>query len=287
MNPLLLFWASPVWLHRAAGLLVLAGLGLLLAAGLLWMAQREAFSLKVVEVQAPATSLLHVQDADVREALERGLAGSVLATPMAPIRDALNDHPWIRDVTLRRVWPNRFLIQIQEHEPVAAWRDGRLLNRQGELFVADQAWSQAEAETLYGCHLVELAGPEGTHPRVLARAAQAQRLVELYGLGLQSLALSDQYAWQAQLNDGTELALGQDELPTPWEARLSAFGKVLQRVSSERQSQAGAAPFSRVDLRYANGFAFLPARASQAAPVARSPLPNCLHRLLQGQQHAA
>lgn len=282
MNPLRALWLSPAWLNRLAMGLLVFGLASLLLAGLLWMAQREGFRLKAVEVAAPKTGLRHVQDADIREALERGLAGSVLATPLPPIRDSLHDHPWVREVSLRRVWPNRFYIQIEEHEPVAAWRDGRLLNRQGELFTADRAWSQAESEALYGCRLIELSGPEGSHSRVLARAAAAQRLVEPFGLSLHAVSLSEQYAWQIRLSSGTELALGQDELPTPWDQRLSALGKVLQRVAARPESG-----FARVDLRYANGFAFVPAGASQTA-ARTSPMPsNCLNRLLQGQEHAA
>ncbi|MFM1859313.1 MAG: hypothetical protein RL133_813 [Pseudomonadota bacterium] len=286
MNPLVAFWSSPAWLNRASFGLFMLGIVALLSAALLWIAQRETFSLKWVEVHASETGLRHVQDADIREALERGLAGSVLATPLAPIRDALDDHPWVREVSLRRVWPNRFLFQIQEHEPVAAWRDGRLLNRQGELFTADRAWAQTESEALYGCRLVELSGPVGSQTRVLMRAAHAQRILEPHGFSLKGLALSDQFAWQVSLSDGLEVALGQDELPTPWDQRLSALGQVMQRIAVGPIPQPS---FVRVDLRYANGFAFLSTSTPPAAVPAQSapPPPNCLHRLAQGNQHAA
>ena len=285
MNPLMAFWSSPTWMNRTAIALLLVGSVALVSAALLWFAQRETFSLKWVEVRAPQTGLLHVQDADIREALERGLAGSVLVTPLAPIRDALDDHPWVREVSLRRVWPNRFLLQIQEHEPVAAWRDGRLLNRQGELFTADRAWAQTESESLYGCRLVELAGPVGSQSRVLTRAAQTQRVLESYGFTLKGLTLSDQFAWQVSLGHGLEVALGQDELPTPWDQRLDALSQVMQRMA---QQSSGHSAFARVDLRYANGFAFLTSnQAAASAHTVEPALPNCLHRLIQGQQHAA
>jgi cell division protein FtsQ len=285
MNPLMAFWSSPAWLHRVAVGLVVLGIAALVSAALLWVAQRETFSLKWVEVHASETGLRHVQDADIREALERGLAGSVLATPLAPIRDALDDHPWVREVSLRRVWPNRFLFQIQEHEPVAAWRDGRLLNRQGELFTADRAWAQTEAEVLYGCRLVELSGPVGSQARVLTRAAQTQRILESYGFSLKALTLSDQFAWQVSLSDGLEVALGQDELPTPWDQRLGALSQVMQRIAVEPSNQSS---FVRVDLRYANGFAFLSTPLSATVPAQAGPTPpNCLHRLAQGNQNAA
>lgn len=282
MNPLRALWMSPTWLNRLALLLSLLGLASLLGAALVWLTQQDGFRLSTVEVIAPETGLRHVLDADIREALERGLAGSALATPLSPIRDALDDHPWIQALTLRRVWPNRLLIQIREHEPVAAWRDGRLVNRQGDLFNADRAWAQEESEALYGCRLVELSGPEGTHSRVLARASQAQQLIERFGLSLYAVSLSEQYAWQIQLLNGPVLALGQDELPTPWDQRLSALGAVLQRASAESR-----AAFVRVDLRYANGFAFIPAGPGQPAPAAEPMRPNCLNRLTQGRDHAA
>ncbi len=62
--------------------------------------------------------------------------------------------PWVRKVALRRQWPRRLEVTIEEHSPLARWNDAGLVNAQGEVFVAD-----------YDGELPQFDGPEGSAAR--------------------------------------------------------------------------------------------------------------------------
>ena len=83
--------------------------------------------------------LRHIQEADLRLALAGGLQGTTLTAPLGMVQGQLASHPWVRQVSIRRIWPNRLLVRLEEHQPMASWEDGRFFNRQGELFLGEES----------------------------------------------------------------------------------------------------------------------------------------------------
>src|SRR5439155_774458 len=66
-----------------------------------------------------------------------GMTGHSLV-PMAA-RQALTQGRWGRRASLRRQWPQRVEVTIEEHEPLARWNGDALVNVNGEVFSADFA----------------------------------------------------------------------------------------------------------------------------------------------------
>ena len=64
----------------------------------------------------------------------------------------------MRNVSLRRQWPRRLEVTVEEHVPLARWNDAALVNTDGEMFVAD--WNG---------ELPLFAGPEGRAAEVTLR----------------------------------------------------------------------------------------------------------------------
>ena len=56
----------------------------------------------------------------------------------------------MRSVALRRQWPHRLEVTVDEHEPLARWNDAGLVSTRGEVFAAD--WNG---------ELPQFEGPEG------------------------------------------------------------------------------------------------------------------------------
>ena len=81
--------------------------------------------------------------------------------------------PWVRKVALRRQWPQRLEVTIEEHAPLARWNDAALVNTDGEVFVAD-----------YDGELPQFAGPDGRAAEIAARYRE-------WGEALAPLALVD------------------------------------------------------------------------------------------------
>ena len=66
--------------------------------------------------------------------------------------------PWVRSAMLRRVWPDRLEVALEEHVALARWRDTALVNDRGEVF---------EAAT--DARLPVFGGPEGSAAEMVAQ----------------------------------------------------------------------------------------------------------------------
>ena len=75
-----------------------------------------------------ATEVLQVVRSEVR--------GNLFTADIERLRRSLEKLPWVRKVTIRREFPDRLVMQMEEHQALAHWNNGELINQQGELFVA-------------------------------------------------------------------------------------------------------------------------------------------------------
>jgi cell division protein FtsQ len=172
------------------------------------------------------------------EAAARGrVGGNFFAVDPAGVRAALEQLPWVRRVSVRRTWPDRLEVTLEEHVALARWGDDALVNTYGERFSGrtEQA-------------LPMFLGPAGTELEVARRYARFARLVAPLGAELERVVLTPRYAWQLRLASGLHIMLGRDA--DAGESRLQRFvdaypatlGKIARR-------------HEHVDLRYPNGFA--------------------------------
>jgi cell division protein FtsQ len=226
-------WDNPRLLNAAAGFLV--GLVALACAltGLHWLLLSAPFPVRVVELRAPLKQASRV---DVEALLARHGAGNFFAVPIDELRAALERLPWVRAAAVRRVWPDRLEIAIEEHVALARWGAEALVNTRGERFVATS-----------DAALPLFIGPPGSEAVVTRRYARFSRLVAPLGSPLERVALSARHAWQLKLASGLQLTLGRDaELA---EQRLERFVEAYANAlgSGGRLPQV-------VDLRYPNGF---------------------------------
>lgn len=273
LTPIGDFWNSPVSMNRVSGLLLGLSMAGLVAIVLYWMANRPAFVVKRVIVDSMRGSLKHVSPPQVHAAVAEALNGTVLSADLTPVHRALQSIPWVRTATVRRIWPNRLLVRIEEQHAVATWANGRLVNDFGEAF------SGLAADHEENCRLIPLAGPEGSERLVLERARQLSEWIAPLQRGLRGLTLSEQYAWTAELSGGLVLELGRDTLATPVEERVRMFVKT-QPWLSQKLTAGGEAPrLAKADLRYAIGYAFqlLAVSATPAgAPTLHDATPLCI-----------
>ncbi|HEY5633396.1 MAG TPA: cell division protein FtsQ/DivIB [Burkholderiaceae bacterium] len=250
---------SPLWhnarvLHIAANALLALTLAALLAAGAAWLATRPAFTLRSVSIESsPGTALRFVSTTLLRNSSARAVEGNFFAVDLDKVRARYEALPWVRRAAVRRVWPDRLVVTIEEHRPLAIWGAGQLINTHGELFAANLAEAEEDGP------LPELAGPNGSHASVLARYHDLQRWLAPLQRRPLAVSLSQRWAWSARLDDGTALLIGREQ-GIAIEARVRRWVELYPRV----QSRIEHAP-AVVDLRYPNGFAL---RTASAAPHA-------------------
>jgi cell division protein FtsQ len=241
MNP----WHDVRLLNTAANGLMAAAGAALLAGVAAWLIQRPAFALQAVVVE-PASAqepLQHVNRALLRSAGAARLEGNFFTVDLAAVRESFETVPWVRRAQVRRIWPNTLRVGIEEHRPLAVWQDGRLVNRQGELFAANVAEAEAEGA------LLEFAGPPGSEAEVTRRWRELREQLAPLAIAPEALTLTQRYAWSARLDNGTVLLLGREQ-GLPIAERVARWVALAPTVHARLNREIAA-----VDLRYPNGFA--------------------------------
>ncbi len=221
----------------AATLSAMAAMALL-AAGVHWLARQPAFAIREVVVTTP---LLRASAPHLETIVRDELAGTFFTMNLERARAAIGKVPWVRAVALRRHWPPRLEIAIEEHAPFARYGEGVLVNTFGETFAA-----------AYDGPLPRFSGPEGLAGEMSARYREWSALLAPLSLEVTDLALSARGGWRirASGNDGPlTLDLGRDDAS----ARLKRFTAAHARTVGALARQGTR--IEHVDLRYRNGFA--------------------------------
>jgi cell division protein FtsQ len=224
------------------GLLVLS----LLASGLWWVAQRPMFTLKVIRLEAVGeTQLRRVNPSTVRTAAVPRLKGNFFTANLDAVRQAFEAVPWVRKASVRREWPNKLIVTIEEHEPLGTWgEDGRLVSVKGDVFTANLAEAEEDGE------LPEFAGPEGSEKEVVARYRELRDWFKPASLMPEAVQLSDRYAWKVKLNNGMTVELGREQSKTTLKDRVDRLVGIYPQLVARLQDK-----IESVDMRYPNGLA--------------------------------
>lgn len=245
-------------MHSAANaVFVLAGVALC-AAALLWIARLPAFAVRAIKIDG---EVVRNSVSTIRANVVPKLAGNFFTMDLQKSRAAFESVPWVRHAVVRRIWPNRLAVTLEEHHAAALWavEDGndKLVNRQGEVFEANIGDVEDEA-------LPRLNGPEGSASAMLTFWRRLQPVLAGLNAGdVDELHLSGRGSWRAELDDGAVVELGRgsdDEVI----ARAERFVRTLPQVG-ERYPQR---PLEYADLRHPDGYAVRLKGVTTTVPVA-------------------
>ena len=186
----------------------------------------------------------HVTREQAEGAARTGAVGTFFSVDLDQVRRSFESLPWVRKVEVRRLWPDRIEVAIEEHVALARWgadtRAQRLVNTHGEVFTGEMS----------GDGLPQFAGPPGSAQEVTHRYAAFRQALAPMKLEPRQVLLSPRYAWQLRLSNGLTLELGRDQLKEPVLERLSRFVAVYAQTLGRLNRR-----LDYVDLRYPNGFA--------------------------------
>jgi cell division protein FtsQ len=235
-------WNKPHLLNALADLLLLATAAAVLAGAAVWLARVPAWPVERVEFAEPLT---HTRREDVERVLRPVLQGNFFSVNLETARGALERLPWVRKVQVRRQWPARLQIQVEEQRAVARWGEGRgeLVNSYGEVFAAGAGEDRLTTLPL-------LYGPPGTAAEVLAHYGDLTGQFAAVGERPAQLLLTPRLAWQLKLASGVLLNLGREQPKAPLAARLQRFIEVWPETVGKLPTRP-----EMIDLRYPNGFA--------------------------------
>lgn len=232
-------------MNLAATALFSAFFAALLAAGV-WSALRNpVFAIAGITVQGDVT---HNSAATLRANVAPRLAGNFFTVNLEGAREAFESVPWVRRAVVRREFPNRLRVRLEEHRAVALWGedgDARLVDNFGDVFDANAGDVEAD-------ELPRLAGPDDQSAQVLAMYQTLKPMFEPLDLAIDRLALTARGSWQLALDNGAAVELGRGT-PDEVTARVQRFVQTLNQVAS----RYGRRPEALVsaDLRHGDGYA--------------------------------
>ncbi|WP_295405469.1 cell division protein FtsQ/DivIB [uncultured Thiocystis sp.] len=225
------------------------GLALLCAmAAAVWLFgywEPRLLPIRVIEVEG---ELHHHSSRLLEKTIGERLRGGILTADLVDLKNAAEELSWVGSASLRRVWPDRLQVRVEEHRPIARWNADRLVTAEGVVF--DPGTGTIPAG------LPVLEGDDKRAPELVRQYLKWREDLMLVGHLIQVLSVDPRGDWRLELVMGTDLRLGTGAI----EERLTRF------IASAPQLEAAGQPLE-VDLRYSNGFAV------KWAPSAESPVP--------------
>ena len=181
---------------------------------------------------------IQVARTDIERVVNPLLSPGMLRIDLDALRRSTLEIAWVRDVTIRRVWPNALEIAVIERVALARWAGGGFLERDGTHFrpAGDEGPES----------LPMLEGPAGTEREVLDLHIALTRALAPLGIPLESTRLTRRGVVQATLRDGPRFVMR----PGALNGALETCARTLADVMAGRLHE-----IERVDLRYPTGFA--------------------------------
>lgn len=222
-------WDNPSALNRLSGLLLIAAL----AYGF-WLTGRAALETLFPVRAVSIVGAMHPETRQGVEELTPRLLGGFFSIDLEGAHAAYEQLPWVRQAEVRRIWPNRLEVRLEEHRTAAAWNDRAMLNTHGEVF---------PVAPIDG--LPRLYAPDGMEREVARRFGEFSALVAPLDTRIERIVVSARQSWRLRLSDGISVELGRERL----DERLARFVEFYPRAVGL------VGPMQRVDMRYPNGFA--------------------------------
>jgi len=191
------------------------------------------FPLRNLRVEGPFE---HVSARQVRHVVIPFAGTGFFGVDLAGVQSALTAMPWVREVRLRRQWPDILMVHVEEQHVIANWRGKGLINAQGRLFFP------ADSGATAAWPIVDIAAKDGGVD--VEAFLQLTRFVDQSGFQVRTFTQDSRGAVLLTLDNGVELRLGHQQQMQ----RLQRFFGFLPTIDD-------AGRIASVDLRYSNGFA--------------------------------
>ena len=251
-----------VKLMNMTALVLLAGFVLMaMASTVKWAARLPVFDIAGITVTGDVT---HNSLMNLRANVAPRFSGTFFTVDLARVRAAFEAVPWVRQAVVRRDFPNRLRVQLQEHKAVAYWgTEGelQLINSFGEVFEANVG--EVEQDMLPRLH-----GPEGSSGEVLLMYRTLGPLFAAKDLVLDQLELTGRGSWRAHLDIGADIEMGRGERAEISE-RAGRFLNTLTQITGRYGRRANS--LESADLRHDNGYALKLRGVSTIAPALPKP----------------
>lgn len=232
-------------MNLTARVLVLVFVLLALGALASWVARHPVFAIRGISVYGDTS---HNNALTLRAQVAPYLSGTFVTVDLAATRQAFESVPWVRRAEVRRDFPNRLKVVLQEHSAVAFWGEegeSTLINSHGEVFEANLGEVEQDL-------MPRLDGPKEQSAQVLAVYRALAPMFESQDMTIEQFELTGRGNWRVRLDSGAQIELGRgtQEEVVP---RTRQFLQTMNQVTSRYGRSASA--LESADLRHEQGYA--------------------------------
>lgn len=180
----------------------------------------------------------HLSTSSLQNLVRNEVRGGFFNIDVTAVRQALIAEPWVKDVSVHRIWPDSLQVFVTEQVAVAQWNNNGLLNRSGTLFEPEKS--------SFPENLPVLKGPEGTQEYMMSKYADLLEKLESLGLQVFVLELDNRRAWSFQTYNNIRVVLGREN----FDERVTRFVDLVTESLGGKFNEIDV-----IDMRYPNGFA--------------------------------
>ncbi|MEW8257867.1 MAG: FtsQ-type POTRA domain-containing protein [Candidatus Thiodiazotropha taylori] len=229
---------QPLLTEQSLLWLKLALLSLLMISALYWvgrmLADPAVMPVRTVGVDG---EMRFVKRERLEQVVAEAVNGSFFSVDLKRMRLQIEAMPWVKQASIRRVWPDKLRVQVTEHQPLAYWGKGAMVSQLAEVF---------EPQTLPQLPgLVTLVGDAQQAKTITREYQRMQTLLDTAGLSLTRIWVDARQAWRIKTEGGLLLQLGRRDVMQ----RLTRFVRLYPDLMAQQDRQLVS-----VDLRYTNGF---------------------------------
>ena len=175
----------------------------------------------------------HIDKEQVDLITNEYIEGNFFSINLEHTRKAFKKLAWVREIAIRRKWPDTLEISVEEHKPIARWGRMGLVNSHGEIF---NAATQEE--------LPSFIGDEHFVKDITLKYIKMNKILSKELMQVGTISLSERLSWEITTNNEVKIILGKDNIFK----KLNLFTNNYQKILAELKNR-----IEYVDLRYKDG----------------------------------
>jgi cell division protein FtsQ len=194
-----------------------------------------------VEIIAFVNPAEQIKQVDIAKLLEQQKMTGMLNVDVSKLRQILLTNPWIKDIEIKKHWPNKLVFELSEYQVLAKVNE-RLLLANGALVesspmpikAASIALEIKTKEAIVEDKLLEL----------VSRLTEIQDILELQSMKIDYFSINVSKSWSLITENQLEIKIGRKQQVE----RVKRLSSVLSTIRNNKMMQS-------IDLRYSNGVA--------------------------------
>jgi len=220
-----------LWLRHTMMLTVMSTV----AVGVFWLQKDDTLPILHVTVDG---DFKYVDKAKLVKAVKPYVTGSFINIDVAKLREAGEAAPWVKQVQVKRSWPDTVHLVVEEQRAIANWDKHALVNSDGELFFP--------AKNSFPRGLAILEGPEMTSKLMAKQYMEVSQMLKSVDLVIATITMDKRRSWTLKMKKGMTVKLGRADSKRRLELFLSVYKTRLSQLESK---------INIIDMRYTNGLA--------------------------------